>query len=55
MFRITISTYWRGIRVIKTWDEPFNYPERFVSVILGFISFSLVIRDTEYQREYPLK
>lgn len=46
-FRMTLTSYWRGIRINGVWDEPEMYPERFISVILGFISFVLVIRDMD--------
>lgn len=46
-FRMTVTTYWRGMRIYKSWDVPLMYPERYISVIMGFISFFLVIRDKD--------
>jgi hypothetical protein len=48
MFRMTITSYWRGIRVFKTWKEPNIYPSRSITVILGYISFLFAIRDEGY-------
>lgn len=45
LFRITITTYYRGFRIHSAWDEQQCYPERWVSVILGWISFLLVLKD----------
>ena len=46
-FRITVTTYYRGFRVRSGWDEPECYPERWVLVIVGWISFVLVLRDQD--------
>jgi len=44
-FRMTITTYYRGFRINSAWGEPNCYPEKWVSFIIGWISFLLVIRD----------
>lgn len=49
MFRMTLTTYWRGFRINKGWDEPYMYPEIYVSVILGFISFILILRNSDQE------